>query len=331
LVRNYRSAPELVRMQGIIAQTLETGTPPAEASKVDTAGSCVLAEFRTPEDEAEQLATLIEQGIREEGKKVRDFCILVRQRTGDMIEKLKLALADRGIRLRDESQLQDILVEPVTKFVLAILRLATRLRDAEAWDILNREVAMIFGLDEDEDASKIERKAKQLLTYARNAVTAGQSISKLPSELIALVGESEIRSAYPQYKRGSYLRDTINALGDALQVSSDALPTAREAVDDVVGIDVVPAMTIHKSKGLEFHTVIFLGLEDSQWWAFANQADEEKRGFFVAFSRAIERVYFTFSDVRDERWGRKRQRRAQIGDLYTILQQAGISTVNYRS
>ena len=24
----------------------------------------------------------------------------------------------------------------------------------------------------------------------------------------------------------------------------------------------VPAMTIHKSKGLEFHTVIFLGLED---------------------------------------------------------------------
>ena len=331
LVRNYRSAPELVKMQHIIAQSLETGTPPAEASKIDTSGSCVLAEFRTPEDEAEQLATLIEQGIREEGKKVRDFCILVRQRTGDMIETLKVALTNRGIRLRDESQLQDLLAEPVIKFILAILRLATRPRDAEAWDILNREVAAIFGLDEAEDASKIERESKQLLKYARDAVVAGQSISKLPSELIAMVGDSEIRSRYPQYRKGSYLKDTIDNLAKALQTSYSTSSTAREAVDDVVGVDVVPAMTIHKSKGLEFHTVIFLGLEDSQWWAFSSQADEEKRGFFVAFSRAIERVYFTFSDVRNERWGRKRQQRAQIGDLYTVLKQAGVSTVNYRN
>jgi superfamily I DNA/RNA helicase len=103
-----------------------------------------------------------------------------------------------------------------------------------------------------------------------------------------------------------------------------------ETVDNVVGLDVVPAMTIHKSKGLEFHTVIFLGLEDSQWWAFSTQAEEEKRGFFVAFSRAAERVYFTFCDFREEPWGRRQQRRAQIGDLYTILKQAGVPTLNHR-
>jgi len=90
-------------------------------------------------------------------------------------------------------------------------------------------------------------------------------------------------------------------------------------------------MTIHKSKGLEFHTVIFLGLEDSQWWAFSNQSDEEKRGFFVAFSRAVETRLFTFCDLRDEPWGRRQQRRAQIGDLYTILKQAGVPTVNHRN
>lgn len=331
LVRNYRSAPELVRIQHIIAQALETGTPPAEASKIDTAGSCVLTEFSTPEDEAEHLAMLIEQGIREEGKKVRDFCILVRQRTGDMIEALKTALASRGIRLRDESQLQDLLSEPAIKFILAILRLATRPRDAEAWDILTSEVAAIFGLDENDDASKIEQEAKRLLQHARDAMGAGQAISRLPSELIAMVGESEFRSVYHQYRRGSYLKDTIDNLAEALQASFSTYTTVREAVDDLVGINVVPAMTIHKSKGLEFHTVIFLGLEDSQWWAFSSQADEEKRGFFVAFSRAIARVYFTFSDVRDGPWGRKRQQRAQIGDLYTVLKQAGVSTLNLRN
>ena len=145
-----------------------------------------------------------------------------------------------------------------------------------------------------------------------------------------MVGDAVFRSAYAQYRRGSYLKGTVDGLSAALQSAVSNCATVREAVDDVGGIDVVPAMTIHKSKGLEFHTMIFLGLEDSQWWAFSTQAEEEKRGFFVAFSRAAERVYFTFCDVRDERWGRRQQRRAQIGDLYTILKQAGVPTLNHR-
>jgi superfamily I DNA/RNA helicase len=330
LVSNYRSGPELVRMQHIIAQALEAGTPPANAANTDPPGSCSLVEFSDPEDEADHLAELIEQGIRAEGKNVRDFCILVRQRTGDMIKSLIAALADRGIRLRDESQLQDLLAEPVVKFLLAVLRLATRPRDAEAWDILVSEVAAVLGLDETDDASKIEKEAKQLLQHARNSLNAAHSITTLPSELVAMVGDVYFRSAYTQYRRGSHLKDTVDALSAVLQSSINTCGTVREAVDDVVGFNAVPAMTIHKSKGLEFHTVIFLGLEDSQWWAFSNQPDEEKRGFFVAFSRAVERVCFTFCDFRDEPWGRRQQRRAQIGDLYTILKQAGVPTVNHR-
>ena len=145
-----------------------------------------------------------------------------------------------------------------------------------------------------------------------------------------MIGVSAFRSVYRQYGKGSYFQDTIENLSTALQTSVDESATIGAAVDNLIGIDVIPAMTIHKSKGLEFHTVIFLGLEDSQWWAFSNQADEEKRSFFVAFSRAAERVYFTFSDVREERWGRRQQRKAQIGDLYTILHQAGVLTVNHR-
>jgi len=76
--------------------------------------------------------------------------------------------------------------------------------------------------------------------------------------------------------------------------------------------------------------VIFLGLEDSQWWNFVSESEEEKRGFFVAFSRAIERVYFTFSDIREEQGSQKQQRKAQIVDLYTVLQQAGVSAMNHR-
>ena len=48
-------------------------------------------------------------------------------------------------------------------------------------------------------------------------------------------------------------------------------------------------MTIHKSKGLEYHTVIFAGLEDSALFSFATQTHEETATFFVAFTRAKQR------------------------------------------
>jgi ATP-dependent exoDNAse (exonuclease V) beta subunit len=37
-------------------------------------------------------------------------------------------------------------------------------------------------------------------------------------------------------------------------------------------------MTIHKSKGLEYHSVIFVGLDDGAWWSFAGDQIEARRG-----------------------------------------------------
>ncbi|KJR98694.1 MAG: hypothetical protein VR65_19455 [Desulfobulbaceae bacterium BRH_c16a] len=330
LVSNYRSAPELVAMQQIIAQTLETGTPIVNAVNIDTSGSCVILEFSNPEDEALHLAQLIERRIREDSLKPRDFCILVRQRAGDMILQLKEALALYGIPLRDETLLQDLLTEPAVRFMLVILRLATRQRDAEAWNILVNEVIILLGLDEHDDAIKVEQECVRLLKHARAALQAGNAIATLPAELIGMIGEGTFKSVYRQYRSGTYLADVINNFTNALQNSAEDYSNPCDAVNDFMGTDVIPAMTIHKSKGLEFHSVIFLGLEDSQWWAFSNQSDEEKRGFFVAFSRAKAHVYFTFSDVRDERWGRRGQQRSQIGDLYTTLQQAAVPVENHR-
>ena len=327
LVSNYRSVPELVRMQHVIAEALETGTPPARAMRTDSSGSCVIMEFRNPEEEATQLADVIQRGLQVDGKRPRDFCILVRQRTGQMIESLRTEVGSRGIRLRDESQLQDLLTEPVIQFVVAALRLATRPRDAEAWDILTSEIVRLYGLNESDDTPRVEREARRLLERARQGLG---NLSELPRDLVTLIGNETFCSLYRQYGDRSFFERIINDLSDTLQSLGSGAATARQVVDDLVGADVVPAMTIHKSKGLEFQTVIFLGLEDSQWWAFANQEEEEKRGFFVAFSRAIQRVIFTFSDLRDGRWGRSQQRRVQIGDLYALLRTAGVVTENHR-
>lgn len=156
----------------------------------------------------------------------------------------------------------------------------------------------------------------------------GMSRESLPAKIVQHIGEQNIRVAFRQYTNPKFLGTILEKFGKVLAAPQGVSLAA--AVDDIIGNDIVPAMTVHKSKGLEFHTVIFLGLDDSQLWNFAKQSDEEKRGFFVALSRAITRVVFTFSDVRDGKFGRTNQERTTIVDLYTLLQSAGVETIDFR-
>ena len=62
-------------------------------------------------------------------------------------------------------------------------------------------------------------------------------------------------------------------------------------------------MTVHAAKGLEFDTVFIVGLEDGLFPharddADAMDAEEERRLFYVALTRAERRCYMTFASSR---------------------------------
>jgi len=99
-----------------------------------------------------------------------------------------------------------------------------------------------------------------------------------------------------------------------------------DALDELEGTNAVPIMTIHKSKGLEYHTVVFVGFEDSAFWNFHKKPTEETWSFFVAFSRAKIRVIFTLCEHRAKPADAslEPQHRATVGPLYGILEQAGV-------
>ena len=102
--------------------------------------------------------------------------------------------------------------------------------------------------------------------------------------------------------------------------------------DDFEGEDAIPIMTIHKSKGLEYHTVVFMGLEDAAFRNFTTQSEEESRAFFVAFSRAKDRVLFTFCQRRSRSLGRPAtpQTLEDIRSLYELLQDARVGMIDHR-
>ena len=90
-------------------------------------------------------------------------------------------------------------------------------------------------------------------------------------------------------------------------------------MDIYEGVHAVPLMTIHKSKGLEYHTVVFVGLDDDAWWSFTNDQSEATAGFFVAFTRAKQRVVFSYCASRGGR--------TKIAALYQLLTKAGVKTI----
>ncbi|MFY9261824.1 MAG: ATP-dependent helicase [Gallionella sp.] len=331
LIRNYRSVPELVRIQHAIAQVVEAASvEPEAATHHQGEGVCSILGFENPKSEAIFLADFIHSEI-EGGASPRDFCILARQSIGTMVALLQAELRSRGVSLRDESLLQDLRAEPVTHIVMLTLRLGISQRDSKAWSDLTSELSILAGLDDESDSVELERMTIAHKIWAQAFIRSNADIKDFPSGIVALLGAERYRACYRQYMNGSYLEKVTKDLGDALKHSLENAGSVEGLVADFIGENVVPAMSIHKSKGLEFKTVIFMGLEDEQWWNFRAQPEEEKRAFFVAFSRAIHSVLFTFSQER-QKWGRSTQtNRRQVGALFDILQQAGVELINVDS
>lgn len=75
-------------------------------------------------------------------------------------------------------------------------------------------------------------------------------------------------------------------------------------------------MTIHKSKGLEFDTTIFIGIDDNAWWSYKPGDTEGLSTFFVALSRAKQRVIFSYCQQRGQR--------TKVAGLYALLYAPGV-------
>jgi superfamily I DNA/RNA helicase len=78
---------------------------------------------------------------------------------------------------------------------------------------------------------------------------------------------------------------------------------------------------VHKSKGLEYDTILFVGLDDKMWWSHKVGGYEGRATFFVGLSRAKQRAIFTYCKTRGSRKG--------VSDLYDLLAAAGVPEMEF--
>ncbi|CUH95692.1 hypothetical protein P22_1769 [Propionispora sp. 2/2-37] len=342
LIKNHRSAPVLVNIQAALFQHLDPEAVPAVAAEGWKAneGICEIYLFDSHIQEAEVLARQIHEWITLEYIDPRKIVILAKQQVDVYAREVINQLSLVGQKARVESDMQDLLAEPLIQIILQFLRLATMERMPTDWQAVVDLLLELRGCQHEEKSGKnieIERQLASFLQTLRNELgnvtmeTCSSTVIRyIVNLIVSFVGESSIKSQFPQYKRDRWYDSLLNKastiLSDDYQVSCEWSQT----LDNFIGKNTIPIMTIHKSKGLEYDIVIFIGLEDDAFWSFRNQPHEDTCAFFVALSRAKKRVYFTFCERRQTRRGNNRQARQSIGSLYGLLTGAGVAVIDNR-
>lgn len=297
---NYRSVPELVEIQKNVAQLI-TRSQEVVTSKSEAASesACDMFIYSDENIEAQQIAYIIFERIRNYNLKINEVCILVRQRT-DLYGALIISeLKKLGIKSRIEDNYQKLLAEPLVQLVINYLKLWDEI-NSESWRVVSDFYEASY--DEIDDNFIFER-----LDKLNSIIFEGASLEQIIDFIIFLLGVKELKQMYPQYKNISIWNKTINDLKNGLSNNARLGDSYKTILENFEGKNSIPIMSIHKSKGLEYDTVIFLGLEDSAFGNFPNKPKEESCVFFVALSRAKRKIIFTITKHRKDKKGYNKQ------------------------
>lgn len=335
LLMNFRSSPDLVRIQHIVARALDSGSIETQAQVERIVDGDVAQIWTIPDEatEASQLAEWLSEDIRQRGTHPRDYAILVRQ-TADRFEaQLSAPFEVHNLSLRNESKtlgrttLQDLLAERLTCIVMALLRLGIQQRAPEAWMVASEAILQIRNADsEDYIACNLaESQMNEFLCEIRDilAVTPPTADSALDigSRILTFLDPVAIARTYPEYGLGESLEIASEGFLLHLVASAKGASNWGQCIDVFEGANQLSLMTVHKSKGLEFDTIVFVGLDDEMWWSHSAGNPEGIATFFVALSRAKQRAIFTFC--------RGRGQRRRVADLYQLLADAGVPEIAF--
>lgn len=327
---NYRSSPDLVKIQQVVAQALDEDSAEIESRAESTIDDDVAQvwTFDRLTDEAEQVAAWIAEDMKTRGKVPRDYAILVRQTADRFEDQLKTAFQGVDLGIRNESKaigdtnLQDLLVEEAVKIAVAVLRLAAAKRAPKAWAVASDAIQLLRGIDQEDEvgAQSVEDELRSFVKTLRFQMSGAEpcveTAKVVSKQLFEFLGQDAFARVFLTYSTGEGLAIAIDGFRRYLATCCKEAGTWQEALDAFEGLNDVPLMTVHKSKGLEYDTIIFMGLDDRMWWSFSPTNPEGRATFFVALSRAKQRAIFTFC--------RERGQRNKIAELYKLLSDAGV-------
>lgn len=337
LIMNHRSAPRLVDLQKMMYLSLKEKDITLGVSEKwksdDGVIKLLIAEDDDVEAEviSEQIASQVESGI--EPNKI---CILCKQTPGDYTKKINAKLKAYNIRARVENDFQDLIKEPIVEIIVSLLRLAINRKLPNEWEYVTSTLSDLWYTNSSQPYDAYFRMQKSLdeeivrLGSVLEATTNQKDFGTLIDHEMEFLGLDHIKAMFPTYNQGTYLDEILDKFKGCMwnkpEIEQIEQIDWTLAIENFLGINSVPIMTIHKSKGLEFDVVYFVGLEDSAFWNFRSQSEEDRCAFFVAISRAKKELMFTFSKLRSK-YGGENQKHDEINEFFDLLSKPGVAEI----
>lgn len=339
MIMNHRSAPKLLHLQKSLYKALNEKdidiTPSTRWQPED--GQALISIFDDEMSERAYIRKEIEQQLLE-GCNPRDICILVKRSIAEYLGDLLENDIIPGVKVRNEVVYQDLLKEDAVKLILAALYCAVTVDNPDAYMYLQDTDLQVKNTDID-DIDKVNAQYAVLSSFINllaselKTISTDESLGKFPmlvDSIINYIGEKEYCDTYPQYQNGDFFsqikQQAISLIGAEFRTTHDWLHSLKNFEGD----NSIPAMTIHKSKGLEFETVFVVGIEDATFFADNHPLSaEDISAFFVSVSRAKRNLFITTSKNRNDlKNGKGKQSYCNAKVLYEALKNSGYIGIN---
>ncbi|ATO49042.1 3'-5' exonuclease [Brevibacillus laterosporus] len=321
---NHRSAPQLVTLQKPVIEEL-IGTSldikPNDKWSGDE-GVSEVWQFLHEEHEAVVVSKKIKNLMEQNKIKCNDICILTRKLPAEYTNKIISTLKNLNIEARVEELYQTLLKEDLVLIYQSIFRLASDVKSPDEWTFLIGILRRLKGystrtpdtllIDLENHFNKYLESFRQKLS----TISSKEDLLDLTYGILQYFDPDLLQGLYRQYNKG-YLELLTGQFIELVWKEFSQCNNWFLSIERFKGIHSIPIMTIHKSKGLEYNTVFLIGLEDS---AFFGNSDEELCTFFVAISRAIERLYITTCINR----GAEKNSTSKIKSFYDLWKSANV-------
>ena len=323
MYRNFRSKPRLLRLQNRIIQNLDPNSVMPEELLRGDEGEILLCEFENDVEEAKSIVERISEWISNEKIPLHEIAILVSKQAESYAAVIMKNLEEKNIPYRNEQQLQDISTEPITRLIIDYLLYFYGDREPQSWLRLQEQI-LPFVDDKELEFSK-HHYLQDFIINQKKIIKKSESTSgrftcwrQVMSSFLEQLSIETITALSSDYESESRLREIVNStttkIQELLEKESDLIKVLKSFLDD----QAIRIMTIHKSKGLEFHSVIMLAVDEETFWG---DKDAERCAFFVGVSRAKQRLLITNSKERqkpegERRWSCHRNKHAEYWEYF---------------
>lgn len=301
MYRNFRSQPRLLRMQNEIIKVLDPNAFMTDTKIEGNNGEIYLYQFNSSQEETKCLVDLISNWILNENVPISEIAILVSKQPHLYLKNLMDELDKHGIPFRNEQELQDLSKEPVVQLIVDYLLVILGDREPAAW---LRLISHLADFAEDNVRLSTSNEWQNFIKYQRKEMAKLKSDGSSPIDywsfvqvFLRKIGVSSLTALSPAYESRERLREIIKEAKSHLDKFLEIDPDLAKALIKFSDDQAIKILTIHKSKGLEFDSVVILGVENETFWG---NIEEERCAFFVGISRARQRLVMTICNKRDK-------------------------------